>query len=208
MDMAISNPSRQVFRRLGRDPMFTALTVATLAIALGSNTAIFSVLNGVLLKPLPYPHSEELVGIWHTAPGVNLPELNSAPFLYFTYREHGRTFQDVGLWSERSATVTGLAEPERVSVLRVTDGVLPLLGVPPLRGRTFSRADDQAGTPPTVVLSYAYWQSHLGGEAGVIGRRLTVDGRPHEVIGVMPRSFRFLDVKALLFLPQQLDRSK
>ena len=106
--MAIPTPLRQVVRRLGRAPLFTALTVATLALALGANTAIFSVLNGVLLEPLPYPEPDRLVGVWHVAPGVNLPELGSAAFLYFTYREEGRTFQDVGLWSDRSATVTGL----------------------------------------------------------------------------------------------------
>ncbi len=204
----MSNQLRHLFRRLGRAPMFTALTVATLAIAIGANTAIFSVLNGVLLKPLPYPHPEELVGIWHTAPGVNIPELNSCPSFYFTDREEGRTFQDVGLWAERAATVTGVAEPERVSVIRVTDGVLPLLGVPPLLGRTFSRKDDQAGGPPTVVLSYAYWQSRLGADPGAVGRRLVIDGEAHEVIGVMPRRFRFLGVKAQVYLPFQFDRSK
>jgi putative ABC transport system permease protein len=206
--MAIQNQLRHVFRRLGRAPMFAILTVATLAIAIGANTAIFSVLNGVLLKPLPYPRSEELIGIWHSAPGINIPELNSCPSLYFTDREDGRTFQDVGLWAERSATVTGLAEPERITVLRVTDGVLPLLGVPPLLGRTFSTRDDQAGSPPTVVLSYGYWQSRLGGDPGVVGRRLMIDGEAHEVIGVMPRVFRFLDVKAQVYLPFQFDRSK
>src|SRR6185295_1546892 len=155
--MTISHQLKHVVHRLGRAPLFTSVTVATLAIAIGANTAIFSVLDGVLLKPLPYAHPEELVGLWHTAPGVNIAELNSSPSLYFTYREDGRTFQDVGLWTEGSATVTGLAEPERVSVLRVTDGVFPLLGVPPVMGRTFSREEDQAGSPPTVVLSYAYW---------------------------------------------------
>src|SRR4051812_19942214 len=90
--MAISSQLKHVVRRLGRAPLFTSVTVATLAIAIGANTAIFSVLDGVLLKPLPYPQPEELVGLWHTAPGVNLPDLNSAPFLYFTYREEGRTF--------------------------------------------------------------------------------------------------------------------
>jgi predicted permease len=206
--MAISNELRHIVRRLGRAPLFTSVTVATLAIAIGANAAIFSVLDCVLLKPLPYPHPEELVGLWHTAPGVNIMDLNSAPFLYFTYREEGRTFRDVGLWTERAASVTGLAEPERVTVLRVTDGVLPLLGVPPLLGRVFSRQDDQAGRPPTVILSHGYWQTKLGGDPGVVGKRLTIDGEAREIIGVMPRHFRFLDVKSALILPMQLDRAK
>jgi len=206
--MAISQQLKHVVRRLRQAPLFTSVTVATLAIAIGANTAIFSVLDGVLLKPLPYAHPEELVGLWHTAPGVNLAELNSCPSLYFTYREEGRTFEDVGLWTEGSATITGLAEPERVTVLRVTDGVLPLLGVAPHLGRSFSREDDQAGRPRTVVLSHGYWQARLGGDPGALGKRLIVDGEAHEVIGVMPRDFRFLDVKASMILPMQLDRGK
>ena len=122
--MAISHQLRHVVRRLRRAPLFTSVTVATLAIAIGANTAIFSVLDGVLLKPLPYSHPEELVGVWHTAPGINIAELNSSPSLYFTYREDGRTFQDVGLWVERSATVTGLAEP-RASLGPAGDGRSP-----------------------------------------------------------------------------------
>jgi len=204
----MANQMRHLVRRLARAPLFTSVTVATLAIAIGANTAIFSVLDGVLLKPLPYAQPDQLVGLWHTAPGVNITDLNSAPFLYFTYREEGRTFQDVGLWKEGAASVTGLAEPERVPVLRVTDGVLPLLGVSPLLGRSFSRQDDQAGSPPTVILSHGYWQSKLGGDPAAVGRRLTIDGEPREVIGVMPRDFRFLDLKYALILPLQFDRAK
>jgi predicted permease len=206
--MAISTQLRHVVRRLRRSPVFTTMTLATLAIGIGANAAIFSVVEGVLLKPLPYPRPEELVGVWHTAPGLNVNELNAAPSLYLTYREEGRTFQDIGLWREGAASVTGVAEPERVGVLRVTDGVLPLLGIPPLLGRAFSAKDDSAGSPPTVVLTYGYWQSRFGGDPGAVGRRLTVDGEAREVVGVMPRHFRFLDVKAALILPEQIDRSK
>src|SRR3954453_3763622 len=102
---------RHLLRRLLQSPMFTGITVLTLAIGIGANTAIFSVVEGVLLKPLPYPRSDELVAIDHNAPGVNIPRAGAAPFLYFTYREEGRTFQDVGAWTTSTATVTGLAEP-------------------------------------------------------------------------------------------------
>jgi predicted permease len=206
--MAIPTQLKHVVRRLGRTPSFTVLTLVTLAIGIGANAAIFSVVQGVLLRPLPYPRPDELVGVWHTAPGVNIDELNSAPSLYFTYREQGRTFQDVGLWSERAATVTGLAEPERVTVIRVTNGTLPILGVAPQLGRAFSAEDDTKGSPQTVVLSYSYWQTRFGGDPAAIGRRIVVDGEASEIIGVMPREFRFLDVKAAFFLPMQFDRSK
>src|SRR5260221_2928631 len=107
--MTISHQLRHVVHRLGRAPLFTSVTVATLAIAIGPNTAIFGVLDGVLLKPLPYAHPEELVGVWHTAPGVNIAELNSSPSLYFAYREDGRTFHDIAFWSAGAATAPAVA---------------------------------------------------------------------------------------------------
>jgi predicted permease len=206
--MAILAQLKHVMRRLRRSPIFTSMTLATLTVGIGANAAIFSVVESVLLKPLPYPHPDELVGVWHKAPGFNVTELNAAPSLYFTYREEGRTFQDIGLWREGAASVTGLAEPERVSVLRVTDGVLSLLGIPPVAGRVFSAKDDSPGSPPVVILTYGYWQARLGGDPGVVGWRLVVDGEAREVVGVMPRHFRFLDQRPSLILPEQIDRSK
>ena len=203
-----NNQFKHVLRRLARSPLFTGMTLLTLAIGVGANTAIFSVIEGVLLKPLPYPHPEELVGVWHTAMGLNIPELNISPSLYFTYKEEGRTFQDVGIWRGDSVSVTGLAEPEQVDALNVTETVLPLLGVKPLLGRTFSHKDDTPGSPETVMLAYGYWQSRFGGDASVIGRRIMVDGAAKEIIGVLPQSFRFLDRKPALVTPFQLDRQK
>src|SRR5947207_10634841 len=127
----------QILRRLLQLPVFTSVAVLTLAIGIGANTAIFGVIEGVLLKPLPYPRSDELVTLDHAAPGVNLPRAGAAPFQYFTYREEGRVFQDVGLWNTGTVSVTGLAEPEEVPTLFVTDGVLPMLGVAPILGRVF-----------------------------------------------------------------------
>src|SRR5437773_6111412 len=119
---------RQVLRRLLQLPMFTTLAVVTLAISIGANTAIFSVIEGILLKPLPYPRPDELVAVDHAAPGVNLPKAGAAPFLYFTYREDGRMFQDIAIWRSGTVSVTGLAEPEEVRSLDVTKGRLPQIG--------------------------------------------------------------------------------
>ena len=130
---------RQVLRRLARSPMFTAITLLTLAVGIGANTAIFTVVESVLLKPLPYSKPDELVGVWHAAPGINIPELNMSPSDYFIYREQGKVFQDVGIYQRDSVSVTGAGEPEQVRALDVTDGVLPLLGVPPFLGRGFTR---------------------------------------------------------------------
>ena len=198
----------QILRSLAKMPLFTGVAVLTLAIGIGANTAIFSVIEGVLLKPLPYPRSEELVAVDHAAPGVGLPRTGAAPFQYFTYREEGRVFQDVGLLNTGTASVTGLAEPEEVRTLFVTDSVLPMLGVPPMLGRVFTKTDDTPGSPETIVLTAGYWRSKFGADASAIGRTLMVDSRPREIIGVLPDTFRFLDRQVSLVLPYRFDRSK
>ena len=139
-------------------PLFTGMAVLTLALGIGANTAIFSVISGVLLKPLPYPRSDELVALDHAAPGFDIPRAGAAPFLYFTYREDARVFQDVAMWSTGTVSVTGVAKPEEVPALFSTDGLLPILGVQPMLGRVFSRADDGPGSPETVVLTAGYWR--------------------------------------------------
>jgi putative ABC transport system permease protein len=200
---------RQVLRRLGRAPFFTAVTLLTLAVGIGANTAIFSVLEGVLLKPLPYPHAEELVAVWLTAPGINLKEVNLSPSTYFVFREQSHTFQDIGVTTGYSMNVTGLGEPEHVSGLGVTDGILPILGVSPMLGRLFTRADDSPGSADTVVLTYGYWRRKFGGDRSVIGKTITADGKLRQIIGVLPQDFRFEDWSDLaLLIPMQFDRAK
>src|SRR5580692_12808919 len=142
---------KQVLRRLRHAPMFTAITLITLAAGVGANTVVFSVLEGVLLKPLPYPKADELVGIWHTAPGINITDLNMAPSNYFIYREQNQSFVDIGIYNRDAVSITGVAEPERLTALDVTDGTLPLLGIAPMLGRTFTRQDDSPGAPDTAV---------------------------------------------------------
>ncbi len=188
--------------------MFTFITLATLAIGIGANTAIFSVIEGVLLKPLPYPHPEELIGVWHTAPGVNIPLLNASPSMYFTYREQSHTFQDVALWNSGNVTVTGLAEPEQVPFLHVTDGLLPILQVQMALGRSFSRAEDTPAGPETAILTYGYWQRRFGGDPAAIGKNIVVDGTARQIIGVLPQDFRFLNLKPSLVLPYRFNRSE
>src|SRR5450631_382225 len=135
-----NNQLGQVVRRLGRAPLFTALTLITLAIGVGANTVIFSVVEGVLLKPLPYPHSEQLIGVWHTAPGINIKELNMCPSIYFIDREQSTTLQDIGAYNGDAFNVTGAGVPEHVRGLDVTDGTLTLLGVQLAAGRLFTRS--------------------------------------------------------------------
>jgi predicted permease len=190
--------------------MFTVTALLTLAIGIGANTAVFSVVNGVLIKPLPYPGADELVGIWHSAPGVGLTNgtANMSPTMYFTYRDEGRVFQDLGVWSSGGVTVTGQSEPEQVRTVFVTQGVLEALAVAPLFGRWFSREDDTPRTPETVLLTHGYWQRRFAGDRGVIGQTMTIDSKPRTVIGVMPPDFRFLELNAELILPQRFDRAR
>jgi predicted permease len=200
---------RQLTRRLMATPVFTTVTLLTLAISIGANTGIFSVVEGVLLKPLPYPESDRLVGVWYTAPGINIKELNMAPYLYFTIREQSRMIVDIGGYDGDSFTVTGAGDPEQTPGMDVTSGALPLLGAHPALGRIFTEADDKPGVSPTVVLSYSYWQKRFGGNASAIGSMIQLDGKSRQVIGVLPANFQFLDYdQAALFVPMQWDRSK
>jgi len=204
-----SDQLKQVVRRLSRAPMFTAITLVTLAVGVGANTVIFSVIEGVLLKPLPYPQAEQLIGVWHSAPGIGLKDLNMCPSIYFIDREQSTTLEDIGAYNGDSLNVTGAGEPEHVRGLDVTDGTLPILGVKPALGRLFTRRDDSPGAPQTVMLSYKYWQEKFGGATSVIGRPITIDGKAREIIGVLPKGFHFLDQEdAALVVPFQWDRSK
>ena len=207
--MSSINQLRLILRRLRRAPIFTVITLVTIAIGVGANAAVFSVLEGVVLKPLPYAHTEELVGVWLTAPGVNIPYLPLGPSNYFVFREQNHTFQDLGLYTGDTVNVTGLAEPEKVQALIVTDGTLSILGIQPALGRSFNRADDDANAPETVILSHGYWLRKFGGDRSALGRSIKVDGKPRQIIGVMPEDFRFLDeADPAVILPFGFDRSK
>jgi predicted permease len=204
---------RYGLRVLRLNPMFTVVALLTIAIGIGANTAVFSVVNSVLLKPLPYPKSEELVGVWQTAPGAaglaNFAEgLRLSPSMYFTYAEQNRTFQALGVWIAGTASVTGVAEPEQVRAVVVSDGTLQALGVQPAMGRWLNQTDQMLGAPETVMIGYGYWQRRFGGDRSVIGHGIRVESRPREIVGVMPPGFRFLNADADLILPVRFDRSK
>jgi predicted permease len=206
---SFTNQLKQVLRRLARTPMFTAITLITLAAGVGANTVVFSVLEGVLFKPLPYPKPDELVGVWLTAPGIQLKEAELSPSDYFIYREQNRTLQDIGLYTGDSVSVTGLAEPEQVPGMRVTDGTLPLLGIPPMLGRTFTKQDDSPGAPETAMLTYGYWRRKFGGDPSAVGRNVIVDGKSRQIIGILPQRFHFLDWEdPAVITPFQFDRNK
>jgi predicted permease len=190
---SIGRDLRHALRGLARRPSFTFAAVLTLALGIGATTAIFSVVYSVLIKPLPYPNADELVSIDAAAPGIGIEDLFSEPTMFLTYREENRGFADIGLWQRGGATLTERDDPELMSTLWVTDGVLRALGVQPMRGRWFTEEEYGAEGPESVILSHAFWQRRFGGDEAVIGRELSIDSKPATVVGVMPGDFRFLD---------------
>lgn len=199
---------KHAMRRLARTPMFSVATITTLALGIGANVAVFSVIYGVLLKPLPYREPDQLIAVWQTAPGVNIKDLNASLADYLTYKEHSQTFADVGLWKEGAATVNEKGVAERVSFASVTYRMLPLLGVQPLLGRSFIESDDAQSSPEVVMLSHGYWQRQFGGDASIVGRRITIDGNPVEVIGILPQSFWLMDIPHEIVVPMRFNRAE
>ena len=200
-------------RRLRRAPGFAVTVLLTLAVGIGANTAVFSVVNSVLLKPLPYPESNQLIALRLDAPGAGgLASLSNglqlSPSMYLTFAEHNRTFQSIGLWSPGTANVTGVDQPEWVQADQVSDGVLQTLEVPPLLGRWFSSTDQDPHGSKTAMLSYGYWQRRFGGDRSVLGRAIQVDAQTRTIVGVMPRGFRMVDNDFDLLIPMALDRSQ
>ncbi len=199
---------RYAARRLRRNPGFTLVSVLVLALGIGASAAIFSVLEGVLLKPLPYPHSERLVELLHTAPGINIKDLNMATSLYLTYSEENRVFQNVAMWTGDAWTVTGLDEPEQVPGLTVSNRFFATLGVQPVLGRGFTASDEDPENERTVMLADGYWRSRFGGNRAVLGKRILLDGNAYTVIGVLPAAFRFMDRKISLVAPFRFRRAE
>ena len=209
---SLGSDLKLVFRRLGKSPGFAATVLLTLAIGIGANTAVFSVLNSVLFKPLPYPDAEQLVALHLIAPGAaGLADFSSglrlSPSMYFTFSEQNRTFQSLGVWIAGQANVTGLAQPHEVHTASITDGVLQTLRVPPLLGRWLLHAEQNPHGQKAVMLSYGYWQRRFGGDTTVIGRSIDVDSQPRQIVGVMPQGFHLVNADFDLLLPLSFDRN-
>ncbi len=197
-----------ILRKLAKSPVFTGVSILTLGLAIGANTAIFSVVHSVLLEPLPFEEPERLVGVWHEAPGLGFDRLSQAPALHFTYVDHNTKFEDIGMYDRNSASITQLAEPEEVEAMDVTDRVFPLLRIKTHIGRVFTAEDDLPGSPETVILAHGYWMRRFSGDPDVLGQMLRVDGRPREIVGVTQAGLTFLQYDPDIFLPFQFDRGE
>ena len=183
------NDIRFALRKLRQSPAFTAIAVLTVALGVGANTAIFSVVNAVLLKPLPFKNPQQLVMVWENAAHLGFPKNTPSPPDFLDWQRQNSVFTGMAAMAEQSFNLTGITEPERVDGRRVSANLFDLLGVPPLLGRSFVPDDDRAGTH-VVLLSDSLWRRRFGSDPGVIGRAITLNGESYTVIGVIPRSVR------------------
>ncbi|HUQ84277.1 MAG TPA: ABC transporter permease, partial [Gemmatimonadaceae bacterium] len=206
--MSILASLRPTFRRLARTPGFTIVSILTLGLGIAGTTAAFSVVNAVLLKPLPYRDAEQLVQLWHTAPGLGVPQVEQSDASYIQYHDKvTRSFSSLASFRYSSANLTGGQDPERVNAVEITASLVPTLGVTPALGRNFTDDEDRPGGPPVVILSHALWQRRYGSDRSIIGKPIQVDGTSREVVGVMPASFRFPSETVELWTPMAIDRA-
>jgi putative ABC transport system permease protein len=197
---------RYGLRMLAKNPGFTAVAVLTLALGIGANTAIFSVVNAVLLRPLPYRHADRLVIVWeqNLSRGWTTNIVSTANF--DDWRRQNTVFSDMAAVASGSFNLTGVGEPMEIGGERVTANLFALLGVQPIRGRGFVPADDDPSSPPVAIISYGLWQRYYGGDTKVIGRQISLDGHSHAVVGIMPPDFTdayttFLNVHGQVWVP-------
>jgi putative ABC transport system permease protein len=198
---------RHMGRGLRRSPGFAITVMLTLALGIGGNTAIFSIVDQLLLRPLPYPNGEQLLTIYESfGPAASRNVVSPANWL--DWQRQSRTLQGLAAWRTRRLTLTGVGEPAQLNVQLVSAEFFPLLGVKPLLGRTLSDADDRPDAPPVVVLSHQLWQRRFAGDANVIGRLVQLNDRPAEIIGVMPAGFGFVYQDNDIWSAYRLDRNE
>jgi predicted permease len=180
---------RYGLRMLMKKPGFTLVAVFTLALGIGANSAIFSIVNGLLLRPLPYADAERLVIIWTHSPGANVTQDWPSPGQYMAVKSQNSVFEEIAIARGSSVNMTGRAEPERLGVVQTSSNLFSLLGAKPLHGRLFLPQEDVPGQQPSVILSYGLWQRRFGGDQGVLGQSVMLNGKPYTIVGVMPSDF-------------------
>lgn len=201
--------TRFAVRRLRAAPGFTVAVLLMLALGIGATTAVFSVVDGVLLRPLPFPQPDRLVGLGHSVAVAGVSKIGQSEGTFLVYQRHATAFENLGAWQLRDVNLGALGDestgPQRVSAAVVSAGLFPTLRVAPVLGRAIRPDDDRPGAPPVVVLSASLWRSRFGADRGIIGRPLVVDGRAREVVGVMPDDLRYPRATTALWLPLAID---
>src|SRR6266852_1046663 len=195
-------------RMLLKNPGFTAVAVLTLALGIGANTAIFSIVNGVLLQPLPYPHPEQLAVVARTAPRFDHPVPVSGPN-FLDWRARARQFQFLAGFDGRGFTVMFANEPENILGAAVSPSFLSVLEVAPILGRNFLELEEHTGNDRVALITHSFWKERLGGDPGWVGRTLTVNGQPFVIVGILPASFRYVLMPAAqIFIPLTLEKTE
>jgi putative ABC transport system permease protein len=195
-------------RLLLKQPGFTLVAVVTLALGIGANTAIFSLVHSILLRPLPYHEPDRLVRLIQASPNLGLTSWGVSQADFAAYRDQNRSFETVALFNSSGINLTGDGEPERLSMTSVTADFFKVLGVNPVLGRTFFAGEDSAGKNNVCVISHGFWQRRLGGDPNVIGRSLLLNNLPTQIVGVMPAQFKFPRVEIELWIPMALDTKR
>src|SRR5271155_757803 len=204
-------------RMLMKNPGLTLVIVLSLAIGIGANTAIFSVTSALLLKPLPYPHADRLALLWLRSPGIGIPQDWPSPGQYHDIKTQNHVFDETAIAIGEGYTLSGLSKAMRVDGIEASSSLLPMLGVKPMLGRFFTADEDRPGKPDAIVLTYGLWKRAFGGDPNLLGRSITLNGKPRTVVGILPQEFRLshevipvidgID-KAEIFMPLPMDAKK
>jgi putative ABC transport system permease protein len=191
-----------------KDARFVLVAVLTLAVGIGANAAIFTVVDAVLLRPLPFPEPERLMGVWHKAPGLKLDKFNHSDATYLLYRKHSRTLESLGIWLEKAFALAGGSEPERLRGAAMTASTFTVLRVPPALGRALVESDERPGAEPVAVLSDGLWRRRFGADRRVVGTTARIDGVARRIVGVMPAGFHFPSAEEELWVPITIDPAR
>jgi putative ABC transport system permease protein len=188
-------------RILLKQPGFTLVAVLTLAIGIGANTAIFSLVNSILLRPLPFREPDRIVRLIQASPKLGLTTWGVSQADFAAYREQNRSFESIALYTNSAINLTGAGEPERLPTSNVTADFFKVFGVNPLLGRTFAEGEDAAGKNTVCVISHAFWQRRFGGDPNIVGRMLNLSNNPTQIVGVMPAEFKYPRLETDLWIP-------
>ncbi|MGH9761802.1 MAG: ABC transporter permease, partial [Blastocatellia bacterium] len=189
-------------RMLAKSPAFTAVAVLSLALGIGANTAIFSLVDAVLIRTLGFKEADRLAIVWEDASEIGFPRNTPAPANYADWKSQNHTFEDLAAFDGTTFSLTGTGEPEKIEAHSVTSDFFPMLGVKPLLGRFFLPEEDRPDGPKVVILSYGLWQRRFGGDPAFIGREIVLNDHNTTVIGVMPAGFQFMEKEIGLWVPK------
>ena len=201
----LAHDLRYAVRVLRKNTGFATVALLVLALGIGANTAIFTVVNSVLLRPLPFPDSDRLAAVWEDASTVGFPQNTPAPANFMDWKRQNQVFEDMAAIRNGAASLTGAGEPELVLSAQVTPNLFAVLEVKPATGRVFTAEDDRPGVPKTVVLTHGLWVRRFASDPAAVGRTVSLNDEKYTVIGVMPAGFSYPRSETQLYMPMGFD---